>query len=71
MQNIIMCLDSLKKSIEENRLEYIKSKLIMYYEKKDKGSIDVPAFQKAEADIEWIKKNRAINLWYKKLIEAR
>lgn len=71
MSNVISFLKGLKHQTYEMRKKYLRDKLISYYNTINQGKVSIPAFMLADADIARCEKEKSIDKWYKKLIEAR
>lgn len=71
MGDVISFLKGLKQQTYEMRKKYLRDKLIEYYNTINQGKVSIPAFMLADVDIARCEKEKSIDKWYKKLIEAR
>lgn len=71
MGDVISFLKGLKQQTYEMRKKYLRDKLIDYYNTINQGKVSIPAFMLADVDIARCEKEKSIDKWYKKLIEAR
>ena len=69
MGNVISFLKGLKQQTYEMRKRCLRDKLIGYYNTINQGKVSIPAFMLA--DVARCEKEKSIDKWYKKLIEAR
>lgn len=67
---MLQIFEQLKENTLEMRKEYIRKKLVQYYNRISKGSVSIPAFILANEDIKIIERDGKINEWYKHLRNA-
>lgn len=67
---MLAVFEQLKENTLAMRKEYIRKKLIHYYNRESKGSVNVPAFILANEDIKLIERDGKVNEWYKQLRNA-
>lgn len=67
---MLQVFEQLKENTNQMRKEYIRKKLVQYYNRISKGSVSIPAFILANEDIKIIERDGKINEWYKHLRNA-
>lgn len=70
MTNLKAILDTMRKNTNEIRKNYLRTKLIEYYNTINQGKVCIPAFMLADADISRCEKEKTIDYWYKRLVEV-
>lgn len=71
MSKIINIMNHLRKNTLEYRKNYLRRKLIDFFNSNNQDGVNIPAFQLAESHIKRIEAEGSINYWYKRLIETR
>lgn len=71
MGKIISIMNRLQQNTPEHRKNYLRRKLISFFESNNQNEVNIPAFQLAEIEIKRLESEGSINYWYKRLIGAK